>query len=48
LKAASLIRLGFLVVLPISSFIGSIGAVAPERHRRLLEKLSRFLLEPAA
>ena len=47
LKAASLIRLGFLVVLPVGSFIVSIGAIAPARHRRLLEKLSSFLLEPA-
>jgi mRNA interferase MazF len=46
LKASSLIRLGFLVVLPAASFVGSIGAIAPERHRRLLERLAEFLLAP--
>ena len=36
LKAASLIRLGFLAVLPKDRLLGSIGELAPERHRRLL------------
>ncbi len=44
LKAASLIRLGFLVVLPVSSFLGSIGSIAPERHRRLVQRLSVYLV----
>ena len=44
LKAPSLIRLGFLAVLPASSFLGSIGAIAPERHRRLLQRLSQHLI----
>jgi mRNA interferase MazF len=44
LKAASLIRLGFLVVLPVSSFLGSIGSVTPERHSRLLQRLSEYLV----
>ena len=44
LKAPSLIRLGFLVVLPASSFLGSIGSVTPERHRRLLQRLSEHLV----
>ncbi|MGH9892371.1 MAG: type II toxin-antitoxin system PemK/MazF family toxin [bacterium] len=44
LKAASLIRLGFLVVLPVSSFLGSIGSIAPERHRRLVQRLSDHLV----
>ena len=44
LKAASLIRLGFLAVLPATSFIGSIGSIAPERHRRLLQRLSKHLV----
>jgi mRNA interferase MazF len=44
LKAASLIRLGFLVVLPVSSFLGSIGSIAPERHGRLLQRLSEYLV----
>jgi mRNA interferase MazF len=45
LKAASLIRLGFLAVLPRKSLVGSIGAVAPERHRRLLQRLSDYLVQ---
>jgi mRNA interferase MazF len=44
LKAPSLIRLSFLTVLPVSSFIGSIGSIAPERHRRLLQRLSEYLV----
>ena len=32
LKAPSLIRLGFLVVLPVSSFLGTIGSISGERH----------------
>ena len=44
LKAASLIRLGFLVVVPTSTLPGRIGTLAPERHRRLLSSLRRHLL----
>ena len=44
LKAPSLIRLGFLAVLPTSNFLGSIGAIAPERHRRLLRRLAEHLV----
>jgi mRNA interferase MazF len=47
LKSVSVIRLGFLAVLPVASFIGSIGAIADDRHRRLLEKLSRYLSPPS-
>jgi mRNA interferase MazF len=36
LKAPSLIRLGFLAVMPRTSFAGAIGAVSPERYERLL------------
>ena len=43
LKTASVIRLGFLAVFPTSHFIGSIGAISPERHRRLLTRLSDHL-----
>ena len=43
LKAPSLIRLGFLAVLPASSFLGTIGSVSAERHQRLLSKLSKLL-----
>src|SRR5215216_1691944 len=44
LRAASLIRLGFLAVLPRSAVIGSIGTVSPERHKRLLKRLSDYLI----
>jgi mRNA interferase MazF len=43
LIAESLVRLGFLAVLPRKNIVGSIGAIAPERHARLLSKLSRHL-----
>ncbi|MDI6853096.1 MAG: transcriptional regulator [Deltaproteobacteria bacterium] len=45
LLADSLIRLGFLAVLPKKLIMGSIGAVSPQRHRRLLKRLSGYLLE---
>jgi mRNA interferase MazF len=44
LLAASLIRLDFLNVLPRMKVIGSIGSVSPERHRRILNVLSSYLL----
>jgi mRNA interferase MazF len=40
----SLIRLGFLAVLPSSQIVGSIGKVSSKRHRRLLQTLSRYLI----
>jgi mRNA interferase MazF len=43
LKAPSLIRLGFLAVLPASSLLGAIGSVEKVRHVRLLERLSNHL-----
>ena len=43
LKAASLIRLGFLVALPGTVLLGRIGSLSPQRHRRLLSNLSRHL-----
>jgi mRNA interferase MazF len=46
LKAPSLIRLGFLNVLPAQRFVGVLGAVASIRHQRLLQKLCRHLLVP--
>jgi len=45
LNSESLIRLGFLTVLPRKDIIGSIGSVSAERHRRLLEKLSAYLTD---
>lgn len=46
LKARSLIRLGYLAVLPASNFVGAIGCIAPERHRRLLERLAAHIASP--
>ncbi len=43
LKAASLIRLGFLTVVPADNLLGVIGSVSPERHGRLLQRLGAFL-----
>jgi len=44
LRTRSLIRLGFLAVLPRTSVIGSIGAISSERHKRLLKRLSDYLI----
>ena len=43
LKAPSLIRLGFLAVLPADHLLGVLGSITPERHARLLQRLSAFL-----
>jgi mRNA interferase MazF len=45
LKTKSLIRLGFLAVLPRSKIIGSIGSIALDRHKRLLKTLSDYLIK---
>jgi len=44
LVAPSVIRLGFLAVLPRKAILGSIGAIANDRHRRLLVNLSEYLV----
>ena len=44
LVSTSLIRLGFLAVVPRRSVAGSIGAISPERHKRLLKTLSDYLI----
>jgi len=44
LRTTSLIRLGFLAVLPRSGVIGSIGTISSERHKRLLKRLSDYLV----
>jgi len=44
LISESVIRLGFLAVLPRKSVAGSIGRISPERHKRLLKNLSEFLV----
>ena len=43
LKAPSIIRLGFLTVLPASGLLGAIGPILEDRHERLLERLSNHL-----
>jgi len=43
LKTASLIRLGYLAVLPRSEFKGRIGSVSSARLNRLLTRLADFL-----
>jgi len=45
LEAESLIRLGFLLVLPRNQIIGSIGFISEERHKRLLKNLSDYLIK---
>ncbi len=47
LVAESVIRLGFLAVLPRVRILGALGAVAPQRHRRLLRNLVRHLAPDA-
>jgi len=44
LASTSLIRLSFLAVVPRRNIIGTIGAIAPERHQRLLQSLSSYLI----
>ncbi len=44
LRSTSLIRLGFLAVLPRSEVIGSIGSISSQRHKRLLKTLSDYLV----
>lgn len=48
LLSESLIRLGFLAVLPRKSIAGSIGSISSERHKRLLIRLSDYLLQTEA
>ncbi|MBJ7391752.1 MAG: hypothetical protein JHC85_09305 [Chthoniobacterales bacterium] len=43
LKATSLIRLGFLAVLPEDQLLGILGSISGERHRALMSRLSKFL-----
>jgi len=40
----SLIRLGFLAILPRISIAGSIGEISSRRHKRLLRTLSDYLI----
>ena len=43
LKAASIIRLGFLSTIAARRFHGVVGSISPERHQRLLQRLSEHL-----
>ncbi len=45
LRFDSLIRLDFLTAQPLLEIVGVIGAISPERHARLLRRLSRYLIE---
>ncbi len=45
LLADSVIRLGFLAVLPRRVVIGSIGDISIERYSRLIDRLARYLRE---
>jgi mRNA interferase MazF len=45
LRSESVIRLGFMVVLPIRSIIGTIGSISSDRHKRLLKTLSDYLVK---
>ena len=44
LLSQSLIRLGFLALVPRPRLIGIIGSVSPERHGRLLRTLGEYLM----
>jgi mRNA interferase MazF len=44
LRGKSLIRLGFLAVVPRNRVIGSIGSISSARHERLLTTLSNYLV----
>jgi mRNA interferase MazF len=45
LLVSSLIRLGFLAVLPQKNVAGAIGTISSDRHERLLKNLSNYLLQ---
>lgn len=45
LVVESLIRLGFLAIIPRAKILGSIGAISKERHKQLLRNLSEYLLK---
>ncbi|MBD2626437.1 type II toxin-antitoxin system PemK/MazF family toxin [Trichormus variabilis] len=45
LVSQSVIRLSFLTVITRNSIIGSIGAISTERHQRLLNNISQYLVQ---
>ncbi len=44
LRTDSLVRLGFLTVVPHSKIAGSLGSISVTRHKRLLQNLSKYLI----
>jgi mRNA interferase MazF len=44
LKSASLVRLGFLAVLPRRTLVGTIGSISAERYAGLVKRLSDYLV----
>lgn len=44
LVSVSVIRLGFLALLPFHGVAGAIGEISSKRHKRLLKKLSAYLI----
>lgn len=44
LKAASVIRLGYLLVLPPDRLLGMLVSISRERHSRLLQRLAAFIV----
>jgi mRNA interferase MazF len=47
LLSDSVIRLGFLAVIPAAKITKIIGVVSAERHSRILKRLSRYIVKPA-
>lgn len=45
LLAKSLIRLGFLAVIPRARILGSIGSISSVRYKRLLKTLCDYLMQ---
>ena len=48
LISESVIRLGFLAVLPCSRILGSIGAISTKRRKRLIKRLCDYLIGSTA
>ena len=47
LRTTSLVRLGFLAVLPSAEIIGTIGSISSVRHKNLIKTLSDYLVDAA-
>ena len=45
LRVASIVRLGFLAVVPPTKILGTLGFIPPEVHQDLLRRLSQYLVE---